>query len=548
MNAVAATEVPPSDASPAVMLPDRRRRSGTRGTRTAVVAGATGAIAIALVLVRAGWNALRIEPVFDEMWRLDLIRSTRFEPALPGVTPIPPGWVGALRALSPALGDSTAAYRLVSLLVFGLGIAALVVLLREWCRPRQPDHPPDVVALAIAATTALSLAAFSIVAQVSYLNQYLFEVTYGVVLTTSCVLIGRHRVAWPVFLVGVAAAPLFVIAPLALLPPLLVAAAWWAATSDSDRRSRRVVAVLAAGTVSALLAVAVYLGMYRGVSDVGGLKDLWAGAALSSAGVDLHLVPRTLDLLRAGVFGEDGGSGIALDVLAALVLSGSFAIGAVTITRRWAWYPLLLGGGWLTLLVGGGVTDGPVTPVRVTIGFYWLVFVTIALGAFQTIAWGLGRIRVRPQVQVGAIAVSLAVLLGALWPTQPAHPDDAFARGLLGDLNPVAASSTSENLVLTYHFMAHAYTHDRFVNRPPHDRDYVVLGQRGPRDRRLLGDVDSLVRRHLPDGGTLWCIVPYAYGPERSSRACRVDSSAREVARHAGTQALVIGYRIAPSR
>ncbi len=529
---------PPSAAAAATSRPPR--------LATAIVAGLAGVVAVACAIVQTGWGMLRVEPFFDEMWRLDLVRAAQpFEDLLPGVTPVPPGWVGIFRVLAPVLGVAPTGYRLVTYGCLGVGVAALVVLLREWCRPRRHDRGAEMVALATAGAAALSVAVFAIVDQVLYVNQYLFEVAYGVVLTSACVLIGRRRFALPVFVAGAAAAPLFVIAPLALLPPLLAAAGWWAATADPARRVRRLAVIAGAGAVSALLAVAVYLGLYRDMSEVGELKDLWAGATVSRAG--LEVLPDTLSWVRAGVFGHGPATTGALGVLTAVLLLGSFAVGAVTITRRWAWYPLLIGFGWISLLVGGIVTDGPVTAVRVTTGFYWVVYVTIALGFFHAIAWVLGRVRLPRRVQVGVLAASLVAVLVSMWSPEPVHPEDAFARGLLGDLDVVAASTTRENLVLTYHFMAHVYTHDRLVNRAPAGRDYVVLGQRAQHDRQLVGNVDALARRHLTDGGTLWCVLPYALGPERSQPACRVPSTARETVRHVGVQALVLGYRITPA-
>jgi hypothetical protein len=348
-----------------------------------------------------------------------------------------------------------------------------------------------------------------------------------------------------VFLAGAAAAPLFVLAPLPLLPPLFVVVAWSAATSDPGGRARRLVAVVASAAVSAALAVVVYLGLYRGMSDTAWLQDLWAGAGVSGASGEGGLVPRTLELTGLGVLGDLPGSW-AWKLPLIVTLAACLSIGAVTIMRRWFWYPVVLVGGWLCLLVGGAVTGGPVTPVRVTIGFYWIVFVTIALGFFHAVVWLTRRAGAPPAVQVGALGVALVLVVAGLWTPRPLPLEEAFARGLLHDLDTVAASPTADNVVITYHFMAHTYAHDALVNRAPDGRHFVVLGPRTDDDLRLWDRVDARARRHLSDGGTLWCVIPYAAGPARAERACRVGPRARELVRFEGTQALIVAYAVPP--
>ena len=101
--------------------------------------------------------------------------------------------------------------------------------------------------------------------------------------------------------------------------------------------------------------------------------------------------------------------------------------------------------------------------------------------------------------------------------------------------------------MLTYHFMARVYTHDRLVNRTPPDRNFVVLGQDGPNDQHLFGNVDDQVARYLPDGGTLWCVIPYAMGPEEAGKACPVSPSLQQVERVVGRQAIIVGYAMPPT-
>jgi len=514
--------------------------------QTAIAAAGVGVLTFVIGIAQRR-GTLRLEPFFDEMWRIDLVRAADpYEHALPGVTPIPPGWLNGIRVIEPLLGTSAVAYRLVALALFAVGAAALVVLLREWCRPLRPSPGSDAVALSTAAAAAVSFTVFAAFTELTYFSQYLFEVGYAVVLTLCCVLIGRHRLAFSLFLVLAAGSPLFVLAPVALLPPLFVVATWWAVTADAGRRARRLLALACAGIVGALIATGLFAGVYSGMSDSRGLQAFWVNETLPGAHGDPLLVWRTVGHVGTGVFGIGTVTSVWAVVAAALLI-GSFAVGAVTITRRWAWYPLLIGCGWVTMYLAALVSHGPVTPVRVTLGFYWIVYATIALGAFYALAWLLRRAGARVGVQIGVIAALLVVVIVGLWPAHSTADDSPFARGLLSDLERVAVSQTRANLVLSYHYMSHVYTHDRFVNRAPSEREYVVRGQRGPRDQRLFDDVDALVRRYLPEGGTLWCVIPYALGPEDSGRACKPAQGLQEIERHPGTQAWIIGFAVPPN-
>ena len=347
-------------------------------------------LAVVFALVQAGTDALRVEPYFDEMWRVDLVRSTGlFDHVLPGVTPIPAGWVFMLRGLQPLIGTDTEGYRIASILLYAPAVAAVFFLLRELGRPRRVTHGSTVLASVTAAAAALSLTVFPVVTNLSrYFNQYLFEVAYTAALVTCCVLIGRRTWAFVAFLVGAAAAPLFVISPLAMLPALFAAAVWWAATADAERRARRLLATGAAAVTSGVIALVVYAGFYAQLSNRG-LEAFWHDELLSNADGDVLLVGRSLELLRNGVLGNLFGTGGGPWALGTIVVVGSFVVGTVTACRRWPWFGVLLVSGWLSTIAAGLVADGPVTPVRVTLGFYWVVYVAIALGFFRAI--GVGR-------------------------------------------------------------------------------------------------------------------------------------------------------------
>lgn len=527
----------------------RTRRAGGRRALSLIVPVLLVAAAAVIALTQAGSRALRVEPYFDEMWRIDMIRTAHpFDHILPGVTPLPPGWVYLYRALGPAIGTDAGGYRVVAMLLWAASMAAVFVLLRELGRPLRVSRPASTVASVTAAAAALALTVLPLATNLTgYFNQYLFDVTYAAALVTCCVLIGRRRFAFPAFLVLAAASPLFVISPLALLPGTFVAACWWAWTNDARRRLARVCALVVAGAVSAVAALVVYLGLYEGLTNRG-LEGFWHDELLRNAGGDPLLLGRSLDLLRVGVLGNAVAPDSAWWVVGSVALVLAFAVGVVTASRRWPWFGVVLASGWATTVVGAAVTTGPVTPVRVTLGFYWLIYVTIALGCFHGIAWLVGAMRAPAVAQVVAVAFVLVVVMVASWPHHEGATGDTFAQGLLHDLDVVADSPTHDNLVLTYHYMANVYTHDRLANRGSPDRDYVLVGRTTPDDARLFDParVDALVNRALPDGGTLWCVIPYAAGPEDGGKACPVPPGARQVVKSTGHMAAVLGFEVPP--
>jgi hypothetical protein len=518
---------------------------------TWIVGVALVAAAAVIAVVQIGGRALRVEPYFDEMWRIDLIRSAHpYDHPFMGVTPVAPGWVYLFRVLAPVLTDDAGSFRVASILVWSTAIGSLFVLLRELGRPRRPSRGASLVTGATAAAAALSLTVLPFVTSfTSYFNQYLFEVAYGAALVACCALVGRRRWAFATFLLLAAGAPVFVLSPLALLPGTFAAVLWWAWRDDVARRGPRLVAVVSSGAVAGLAAIVVYTTLYARLADQG-LANAWRLEALRGAEGDPLLVGRTLDLLRDGVLGSALAPGGAWWVIGAVVLVAAFVTGTVTACRRWPWFGVLLVSGWASTLLAGAATDGPVTPVRVTLGFWFLVYVTIAFGFFRGVAFLVAALHAPVVAQLAVLGVVLAAVVVASWPPAPVTTGNTFAQGLLHDLDVVVDSPTRDNLVLTYHYMANPYTHDRLVNRRPRDRAYVVVGQSGPNDERLFepAHVDALLRRSLPDGGTLWCVIPYASGPVDGGRACPTPPELRQIVRSPGHMANVVGYEVPPQR
>jgi hypothetical protein len=352
-----------------------------------------------------------------------------------------------------------------------------------------------------------------------------------------------HR-SWalPAFSIAVVLTPLFALASLLVLPGLLVRMAVWGWNS-----ARRRALPWIAGTTVGLATVggAVYVGLYKPVTDANpGLASFWHDELLSSSNGDPLFIGRTLDTIRTNTIGVafPDATGLKLTALTVALIAG-FGVGAFVFTRRWRWFPFVLVSGWLTTLVAGALTDSPVTPVRVTLGFYWMVYVTIVFGCLRAISFVISRIIRADWPARVAFGGAVVLLIVGMWP--PLIPvGGAFAQGLDHDLDVVAASPTRENLVLSYHFMSQSYPHDRLINRGPPGRHYVVVADRLDR-RTLYTHVDQLVRRYLPRGGTLWCVVPDALGPADQDAACRLSPTyGRQVRRVRGATAVILEYRI----
>jgi hypothetical protein len=228
------------------------------------------------------------------------------------------------------------------------------------------------------------------------------------------------------------------------------------------------------------------------------------------------------------------------------VLILSAAIGAWTLFRRWPWLLVIIVTGWVSVLMAGVATGAPVTPVRVMLGFYALVFVVIVFGFFEGArrvgAWIAGRASI-PQMQQVAVGALAVLTIVALWP--PAGETKyVFARGMDRDLDVVANSPSDDNLVLVYHDMAGFYAHERLANQVE-DASRFTLVREMQGDRTLYDDPDTYIRRYLPRGGVVWCVITWYIGPKNFGRACEFERDDLTPIEQVSTfNALIMSYRV----
>jgi hypothetical protein len=511
------------------------------------LAAVAAVVAVIVALQQRGvW---RVAYYFDEMWRVDLIHSSNtYQESLLGTAPLPYGWIYGFKILNP-FNIGPPGMRAAELILFVGGLVILFLTLIEVTKEGQKR--PAIGAVVVALATCATLPLLQIfVHQSRYFNNYLFEVTYSFCLLYACVMLDRSRRAFPALLVLIVLCPLFSLSSLFLLPGVIIRTALWVWSSD-ERRTRVFALGIALGAAGAVL-LGAYLGLYRAVTDANPqLEGFWASEELGAPRGGPLMLARTLSSIRIGVFSA---AGIEFDgvggVLVTSLLIVSAAIGAWTLYRRWPWLMVIIGTGWVTLVMAGVVTSSPVTPIRVTLGYYALVFAVIVFGFFEMVralaAWVAQRVSM-PRLQHVAVAAVGVLTLVALWPELRPPVGQVFARGFGRDLDVVANSPSDDNLVLVYHFMSIFYAHDRLANEVDDPSRFTLIPEfRG--DDSMYENPDRYVRRHLPRGGIVWCVVPFALGTEVFYEACQFDrDDLVKVDELHGVNAQITGYRVPAS-
>src|SRR5438477_1068117 len=517
----------------AVASPKRsrvRRSSGPLGV-------ASAALLFFGCLVGPRLGQLDDVPFFDEMWRLDLIHSRDVlatSKLIANTTAVPYGWIYANKALIAVFGDSLPVLRLAGLVFWTL---ALVVLLLTFVRvtavgSRLRHRPVTVAVVATCATLAVT---GSLTELTGYANNYVFDVLLAALLLYASTELDRSRWAFPALLVIIATMPLFTLPALVLLPAAIARAVWWA-----RKVGRPALALLAgASVVSAGTAAVAYVELYRPVvgrpASIAFLADWWRPDRLQSGSGGPLLLGRTASLIRSAIW--PGAAGIGHPVLS-VVLWTSFVYGLLVLIRWWPWSGVFLASGWVGILLLCATTGAPVTPVRVTVGFYFLVLATVIFGFFAGVAFMTELLTRGRGHQVPFVAIAVSVL-AFMWP-RLTTPGRLFS--LVREFDVVATSRATANLVIAYHFLAQPYADDRLGNGAPPGR-FIVLAERHD-DRSLYGPLDELVATKLARGGAVWCVVPYALGPVDSDRACRFNLTRQLVRSFHGPQAEVVEYRI----
>jgi hypothetical protein len=474
----------------------------------------------------------------DEQWRVDFVRSSdSVERMLTHDTPVPLGWVYAMKALAP-FGHNPELYRVVVAGTYVVAAGVLALLFLRIAQRGGPRIPPVVPA------GAVGLLAFSPVVShpYHYVSNYPAEILYVALLVLAAEELGRHRLAPAALAVLLAGAPLFVLGGLLVVPALVACFAWWARHDDPVRRDRRTAVVAAAAALSAVLAIGVFAALVRPVGTRPSIGEFWVSLG-ESLGGDASVV----DLLGRTVHGA--ATGLAGDRLAAapgwlwaatcVVLAGSFAIGAWVVVRRWPWLGAITGSAYALAVVASALVHWPMTLQRVNLCFAILALALVWIGLLRAVAWVL------PALDGWAVVPALLLVLHATWPS-PWGLGDAYSRGMRADLEAVWPLAAPRNVVLSYHRFSHFYTHDALVNDAPPGETFILEFESWDDPDTIYRDPAGLLARHdLRAGDMVWCVMPWMMG-DSIERACQlgdvvgVDLWEAEVIQ--GTDALIRGF------
>jgi hypothetical protein len=478
------------------------------------------------------WGGLTVDYFFDEMWRVDYLRSANFlTPYFTHDTPIPPGWVVLFSPVghltgAPWVFRSLTVLSLVAFLAGALALALTCLAARELPKRERRRR------IAVCLGAVLILPVLPGMADVSgYVNNYPFEAAYLVWLLVCVATIDRWRASWICALILIAIGPLFTISPVFAFPAIVcwLAYRWWV-----GGRRRRLVALAASAVVSLGCLATVFLVFYRPIVPAG--FGFWAPLSLRSS----PLGPLGLSRTAASTFVATVTSGFApspsaavrhlLMVAVFLLLAGGFLI----LGRGRRWLPTVLLTAWVVAAIASKATDWPLTPSRVNLSFVALFYLAIGLALFRLVDLAVRHASVTLLAVAGVLALA--------WPHVAVASRQTFAVGLRADLAPIGSSPSTTNLVLSYHFMSHFYTDDFLINDRHGNRDYVVVrDKRG--DRALYGDLNAYVDRYVPPGGMLWCVIPFAVGPIDAASACQIDrADMRLVIDQRGNQAEIRGF------
>lgn len=485
--------------------PDPVPDSGHRAILALVLVG-IGALVI-LTIVAA--PAIRLDFYFDEMWRVEQVRSSNpIRAYLDGPAPIPPGWVIGLWSVFEIVPQRRVLLRMAAATAVVPAVLLLTLTLRRLLQ-RLGTRGATIAAATAAILTVLVTA---VAAHMVYFNNYLADIAVVAAILYVLTRLDPGRdddtAVWSMLVVVAATAPWFGQGALFLVP--------LAAVIVFRHRSRnpRMAAVSAVAMGASTLIVAA--GFILPVTRNGTIEDYWESET-PAAGVGT-LLRRFGSSFVDGAYPTWVSDRPAL-IAVALCLT---VVGLVVLQRAWVWWIPLYASAQGLALIAAVAVGWPVTFVRVNSAFQLLVYA----GAPVAIGYGLvlGARRIHLRTHVPALGATLALVCGAVvlvawWPNQVidnSQSPSVFARGLSDDLRLIADTASPTDVVAAYH-LSGPYVRNSMIDSA---QGVLVLDE--ARIPELPSDLESLIP---PGTTTIWCVIPYEAGPAGFDSACRLDPS-----------------------
>lgn len=484
-------------------------------------------ISVVTILGLMARPSIRVDWFFDEVWRVDMIRSGwTFDRYFQHNTPLSPGWLVLNWGLFETLPQSREIMRLSALVPALFGWLLIADVLRRRLRPRFGSLCARAIAGATVSTALLLPGQAQLV---TFFNNYSFELFIAAGFLWSVALIedGHIRLGMSIFGALLVVTPFVAQAPLFLAVP---ATFWVFARADSSDR-KRLMWMAGAGVFVMAVTYVFFLRPVREREILGAVSigDYWNNESLRALSpmAAVRLWVRTLrdavvpiswrDTIGGWIYFVMGfGWGVVslwrvfrFWVVAAVASQGVIAVASMTLS-----WPI--GFGRLNTAVGFLFTGA------VPLGIWTLV----VAGADRVVRvsrrdWSSSKIRAR---SLATFTAALVVLFSVFaWPTEirsSASDTAVFARGLSGDLDQLESWANEGDVVLGFHFMSSWYTHDRLVTDG--DVPLIVLDELRVGER-LINDPTSVVEESAPDAKTVWCVLPYELGPDGVSQRCQLD-------------------------
>ena len=453
--------------------------------------------------------AARLDFYFDEMWRIEQVRSPDPVGAyLDGPAPIPPGWVISLSALFEVFPARRPSLRLAAASV-GVPSGVLFIVTLRRLLERSFDRPRAWAAATMGG--AMTFATPGLALHMTYFNNYMADVAVAVSIIWVLVALDDDPNAaapwWALFVVAVMA-PWFALGALFLLPGAAIIVFL----------HRRANPKLAAAAAMSTLVSTVIAGWFflRPVANGATLSDFWKPETPAIGIRDfLH---RYVDSMNEAVSPTwtDGRP------VAVIAIIGFAALGGVVLHRAWVWWLPLFLLAQLLAVATSVATGWPATFVRNNSSFQILVAALAPLGIAVAIVGTVEWVKHRTHSLAAAAtcAGTLVVVVALAWLPRSiaanAASTEVFARGLSDDATFIASNARPGDLAVAYHLNG-PYLRDRLSNF-----DDVAPGVRVIDEAREGSNVGTDLDRWVDaDTTTIWCLIPFEAGPDATAASCR---------------------------